>query len=72
MGVGQIPVDLLTHLNIAFGHISHDYRVTNMDGLSSNVYKVVGNLNARNPALKIMIAIGGWSFSDPAIGRVVS
>ncbi|KAJ6001245.1 hypothetical protein N7522_006472 [Penicillium canescens] len=65
MGVGQIPVDLLTHLNIAFGYISQDYRVTSMDGLSSDVYKVVGNLKARNPALKIMIAIGGWTFSDP-------
>ncbi|KAJ5629564.1 hypothetical protein N7528_003221 [Penicillium herquei] len=65
MGVGQIPVDLLTHLNIAFGYISQEFEVTNMDGLSSNVYKNVGNLKARNPSLKIMIALGGWSFSDP-------
>lgn len=73
MGVGQIPVNILTHLNIAFAYINNNYQVTNMDGfmLGSNVYKIVGDLKARNPSLKIMIAIGGWTFSDPGTWQSV-
>jgi chitinase len=65
MSAGEIPVNALTHLNIAFGYINSAFQVTNMDGLDSDVYKQVGNLKARNPSLKIMIALGGWTFSDP-------
>ncbi|KAJ6032765.1 hypothetical protein N7540_003497, partial [Penicillium herquei] len=52
-------------LRKAQGSAVPDFEVTNMDGLSSDIYKNVGNLKARNPSLKIMIALGGWSFSDP-------
>lgn len=65
MSAGEIPVNLLTHLNIAFGYINSAFQITNMDGLSADVYKQVGNLKSRNPSLKIMIALGGWTFSDP-------
>ncbi|CEJ93482.1 hypothetical protein VHEMI09064 [[Torrubiella] hemipterigena] len=65
MSPGEIPVNYLTHLNIAFGYIDHGFHITNMDGLSTDVYRVVGEIKARNPALKIMIALGGWTFSDP-------
>ncbi|KAL3479632.1 hypothetical protein BJX99DRAFT_255358 [Aspergillus californicus] len=65
MSAGEIPVNLLTHLIIAFGYINSDFQVTNMDGLGADVYKQVGNLKARNPSLKIMIALGGWTFNDP-------
>jgi chitinase len=65
MTLGEIPVDLLTHLNVAFGFIDKDFRITNMDGVSTDMYKNVGNLKAKNPDLKIIIALGGWTFSDP-------
>ncbi|CAM1509829.1 Fc.00g001640.m01.CDS01 [Cosmosporella sp. VM-42] len=65
MGTGEIPVHLLTHLNIAFGYISHDFQITNMDGIDSDIYKNIGNVKSRNPNLKITIALGGWTFSDP-------
>jgi chitinase len=65
MTLGEIPVDLLTHLNVAFGFIGKDFRITNMDGVSADMYKNVGNLKAKNPDLKIIIALGGWTFSDP-------
>ncbi|KAL3442353.1 glycoside hydrolase superfamily [Aspergillus insuetus] len=59
MSAGEIPVNMLTHLNIAFGYINSEFRVTNMDGLLADVYKQVGSFKARNPGLKIMIALGG-------------
>lgn len=66
MGPGQIPVNILTHLNIAFGYITPDeYQITNINGVSPNLYQIVGDLKQRNPDLKIMIALGGWAFSDP-------
>ncbi|UKZ58865.1 uncharacterized protein TrAtP1_000187 [Trichoderma atroviride] len=71
MAVGEIPVNYLTHLNIAFGYISHDFRITNMDGVSSDLYRNLGNLKARNPNLKIVISLGGWAFSDPGPWRSV-
>ncbi|KAF6515930.1 hypothetical protein HZS61_004671 [Fusarium oxysporum f. sp. conglutinans] len=65
MTLGEIPVDMLTHLNIAFGYIDHDFKITNMDGVSPDLYRNVGNLKAKNPDLKVIIALGGWTFSDP-------
>ncbi|PNY26741.1 Uncharacterized protein TCAP_03313 [Tolypocladium capitatum] len=71
MSPGEIPVSMLTHLNVAFGYINHDFRITNMDGLSSDVYKNIGNIKSRNPHLKIIIALGGWTFTDPGIWQNV-
>ncbi|UKZ64116.1 uncharacterized protein TrAtP1_005335 [Trichoderma atroviride] len=65
MEAGEIPANYLTHLNVAFGYITSDFRITNMDGLSTNVYESVGDIKARNPNLKLLIALGGWKFSDP-------
>lgn len=65
MGAGEIPVNYLTHLNVAFGYITSDFRITNMDGVSANVYESIGDIKARNPNLKLLIALGGWKFSDP-------
>ncbi|KAH6867367.1 hypothetical protein B0T10DRAFT_572385 [Thelonectria olida] len=52
MGPGEIPVELLTHLFVSFGYIN------------SNL-QTIGNVKSRNPNLKIVIALGGWTFSDP-------
>lgn len=65
MGLNEIPVESLTHLNVAFGYISEDLRVTNMDGIAEDLYRNMGNVKARNPDLKISIALGGWTFNDP-------
>ncbi|KAL7895963.1 glycoside hydrolase family 18 protein [Trichoderma sp. TUCIM 5745] len=65
MEAGEIPVNYLTHLNVAFGYITPEFQITNMDGLSTDVYEKVGDIKARNPNLKLLIALGGWKFSDP-------
>lgn len=65
MSIGQIPASMLTHLNVAFGYISHEFKITNMDDVSVDVYRNIGNLKAKNSDLKICIALGGWTFSDP-------
>ncbi|RYP44871.1 hypothetical protein DL768_008713 [Monosporascus sp. mg162] len=65
MNPSEIPVHMLTHLNVAFGYVDSNFRVTNMDGISPELYKQIPNLKYKNPNLKVMIALGGWSFSDP-------
>lgn len=56
---------MLTHLIVAFAYISQDFKITNMDDLSSDVDRDVRNVKLRNTNVKVMIALGGWTFSDP-------
>jgi chitinase len=65
MGPGSIPVHMLTHLFVSFGYINSNWEVTNMDGVDPEIFKTIGNVKARNPDLKVVIALGGWTFSDP-------
>ncbi len=57
---------MLTHLNVAFGYIEPgSYRVIPMEGVDPSIYQNIGNVKAQNTDLKISIALGGWSFTDP-------
>src|ERR1039458_1356695 len=65
MSPGEIPANLLTHLNVAFAYITADFQLTNMDGVSTEIYQNVGNVKSKNPDIKLIISVGGWSFTDP-------
>jgi chitinase len=65
MNPSEIPVSMLTHLNVAFGYINHDFQITNIDGISPTMYQNAAAVKSKNPNLKVLIALGGWSFSDP-------
>lgn len=71
MSIGEIPVHMLTHLNVAFGYITHDFEITNMDGVPAEIYKNVGNVKLKNPGIKILISLGGWAFNDPGTWQSV-
>lgn len=72
MPAGSIPASMLTHLNVAFGYIDpSSYKITAMDGVDSSIYQNIGNVKAQNTNLKISIALGGWSFTDPGTYRSV-
>lgn len=36
-----------------------------MDGVSPSLYKDLTSLKSKNADLKVMVALGGWSFTDP-------
>ncbi|PGH27225.1 hypothetical protein AJ80_01182 [Polytolypa hystricis UAMH7299] len=61
----NIPVKALTHINIAFAGIK-DSRVAIEN---SEMIARVAKLKRRNRSLKVWIAVGGWSFSDPGPTR---
>ena len=72
MPVGSIPVSMLTHLNVAFGYVDpSSYKIVGMDGVDSEIYRNIGNVKAQNTNLKIIIALGGWTFTDPGTYRSV-
>lgn len=58
----DIPVKALTHINIAFGGIGDDHKITiDNSGIISRIVK----LKQRSPALQVILSLGGWTFSDP-------
>lgn len=66
MGLKDIPVSSLTHLYFSFASITPDtYSIAPMDGISGSLFSEFTDLKKKNPALKTVIAIGGWTFNDP-------
>ncbi|OCL10883.1 glycoside hydrolase family 18 protein [Glonium stellatum] len=62
----EIPVSQLTHLIFAFGFITPgNYRITNMPDVSPKMFGRVTDLKEKNNNLKVMIALGGWFYTDP-------
>lgn len=68
----KIDASKLTHINYAFANISSDFKITlgYPDVDASNITKL-NALKQKNPNLKTLIAVGGWSwsarFSDAAL-----
>jgi chitinase len=62
--INDVPIDSLTHLNLAFAYITSDFDITPMPGIGEDVYSQILSLKARAPGLKIWISIGGWTFND--------
>ncbi|KAI2643596.1 carbohydrate-binding module family 18 [Xylaria nigripes] len=72
MGLDDIPVNSLTHLYFSFGLITPgDYSITGMDGLPGWLFSDFTDLKKKNPALKMVIALGGWTFNDPGPTQTV-
>jgi GH18 family chitinase len=68
----EIPVNDISHLIFSFGYIKPgDFRITNMDDVKPDLFKKITGLKSVNPSLKVQIALGGWTFTDPGKWRDV-
>ena len=79
MRIQDIPVGSITHLHFAFGYIDPaTFEVVPMDGLPSDLFSQLTALKSRNPSLKTIVSLGGWTFNDngtttqPVFSNIVS
>ncbi|KAK6700738.1 hypothetical protein SNK04_010675 [Fusarium graminearum] len=62
----QIPLGVYTHLNFAFATVNpKTFEVLPSSASDLRLYKRLASLKKQDPDLKVMIAIGGWTFNDP-------
>ncbi|EXF81327.1 hypothetical protein CFIO01_00989 [Colletotrichum fioriniae PJ7] len=62
----QIPRGVYSHINIAFASINpKTFEIVPAKKEDLEMYKRVSALKAKDPNLKVMIAVGGWTFNDP-------
>ncbi|KAH7329286.1 hypothetical protein B0I35DRAFT_473903 [Stachybotrys elegans] len=62
----RIPRGVYTHINFAFASIDpKTFEVRPESNADIAMYKRVVSLKRREPNLKVLIAIGGWTFNDP-------
>lgn len=61
-----LPINVYTHLNFAFAGINPTtLEVVPSSKFDLDLYYRLTYLKQHDPALKVMIAIGGWTFNDP-------
>lgn len=59
----DINAELFTHINFAFANIADGLITEGFKADSAN-YAVLNSLKERNSKLKILVSVGGWSWSD--------
>lgn len=65
MDFNDIPVGALTHLFFSFGYITpDDFNVAPMDKLKASLFSDLTAVKSKNPDLKAVIALSGWTFND--------
>ena len=58
----DVAAEKLTHINYAFANIKDGLMVEGYAGDAEN-YRTLNNLKERNPKLKILVSVGGWTWS---------
>ncbi|GKT97446.1 hypothetical protein Ct61P_15296 [Colletotrichum tofieldiae] len=72
MSIEQIPVGALTHLMFSFAYVTPmEFQITPMDDLDPSLFSKMTAMKRKNKALKVMVALGGWTFNDPGPTQTV-
>ena len=69
---GEVAAEKLTHINYAFANIRNGEMVEGFSHDAEN-FRVLNDLKAKNHDLKVLVSVGGWTwsggFSDVALTR---
>eukprot|EP00066_Takifugu_rubripes_P011713 XP_011600979.1 PREDICTED: acidic mammalian chitinase-like isoform X2 [Takifugu rubripes] len=68
----NIEPNLCTHLIYAFSSINEANELTTVEWNDDELYKSFNGLKQRNPSLKTLLAVGGWSFGTAKFTTMVS
>uniref|UniRef100_A0A8D3CH13 Acidic mammalian chitinase n=1 Tax=Scophthalmus maximus TaxID=52904 RepID=A0A8D3CH13_SCOMX len=68
----NIDPNLCTHLIYAFSGINEANELVSIEWNDEELYKSFNGLKQRNPNLKTLLAVGGWSFGSPKFTTMVS
>lgn len=72
MNFKDIPVGALTHAHFSFAYITPGtYQIAPMDDLDPDLFNDFTAIKASNPGLKAIVALGGWTFTDPGATQKV-
>eukprot|EP00887_Chlorella_sp_A99_P002354 scaffold10.g2354.t1 len=61
----DLPAELATHINHAFASVGSDYSIKTVEWNDADLFAQYRALKQRNPKLKTLVSLGGWSFTDP-------
>lgn len=66
-GLESMPLGAWTHVNVAFLNFNNKFRLDFASPGAPNVLDLIqlANLKRNYPQLRVVIAVGGWVFSDP-------
>ncbi|KAG0278598.1 Oviduct-specific glycoprotein, partial [Linnemannia gamsii] len=56
----DLPVELYTHLNLAFALIDDSGLITSQDVKEIPQYQTFNDLKKKNPSLRTAVTVGGW------------
>lgn len=67
---GGIPVDGLTHVNLAFAYLTPDtFEIVSMDATTPvDLFQTIADVKtfkSGNQNLEVFVTLGGWDFTDP-------
>ncbi|XP_062398058.1 acidic mammalian chitinase-like [Sardina pilchardus] len=68
----NVDPNLCTHLIYAFSVINHNNELATYEWNDETLYSSFNGLKARNPALKTLLAVGGWNFGTTQFSITVS
>ncbi|KAG0315552.1 hypothetical protein BGZ97_008122, partial [Linnemannia gamsii] len=68
----DLPIDLYTHLNLAFALIDDSGLIASQDAKEIPKYQQINDLKKKKPSLRTAVTVGGWDMDMAHYSTMVS